>query len=250
MVAEQLTPVGDCARSVSPMLVVGFSLSGSSVAIMVADLVLPAWGVLPSWAPGLCSLVVPLLVIGLIGWSPARFETWHGAGPTRQRYVNAALSLPAMGILLINLDGAGSGAPVSYGWPLVAGAVAGLLGLALGLAAARSPGVAAPRTLICFFTAFMAAYGFGGALVADIQLDNTPGQVVEVSVEDMQQSHSRRYDSFRLKVAPFGPYSKAKWVEVSATAFETIKPGQAACATVHQGALSLPWFTVATCALP
>lgn len=88
---------------------------------------------------------------------------------------------------------------------------------------------------------------FGAIAEADAQLDSTPGQTFQTHVVSMYVSHGRRSTTYSMTLSPWGEETQDNSHDVSSSLYDQLSPGDAACVTLHPGALRLRWYVISTC---
>ena len=219
---------------------------GLAIAGGVLGLVVAFWrdGHHPAWQGVLASvlvLTIPLVVLGLVLYSPASFETGRA-----RRGVNGLIALPFVALLFSNLYHA----QIDPYWPALPGALAAIVVLPLAWNVRNAPGLSSPLAMLTVVTLCAAVYGYGATAVADIQFDFSAGDVSQVQVLDKHEYHGRRSSSYQLYLPAWGPRTGPNSIEVSSATYRAINIGDSVCITLHPGAVGLPWFTSAVCASP
>ena len=195
----------------------------------------------PAWQGALAAvtiLTIPLLVLGLVLYSPASFEVGRA-----RRSVNGLIALPFVALLFSNLYHA----QIDPYWPALPAALAALVVLPLAWSIRRTPGVSSPGTALLVVTLCAATYGYGATSVVDIQLDFSAGQVTPVPVTGKYITSGRHSHSYNLNLPAWGPRLGPNAIEVSAATYRAVNIGDNVCLTLHPGAIGLPWFTSAAC---
>jgi hypothetical protein len=216
----------------------GLALIGGALGLLVAlwhDQPHPAWqGALAA----LTILTIPLLVLGLVLYSPASFEVGRA-----RRGINGLVGLPFVALLFSNLYHA----QIDPYWPALPAALAALVVLPLAWSIRSAPDVSSPGTALTVVVLCAATYGYGATSVVDIQLDFSAGQVTPVQVTGKYETHGQHSHSYNLNLPAWGPRPGPNTIEVSAATYRAVSIGDNVCLTLHPGAIGLPWFTSAAC---
>jgi hypothetical protein len=135
---------------------------------------------------------------------------------------------------------------VDWGPALTRGGGVGLVLLTLAVIVDRS---LIRRLVGLEFAALVAvAYGIAVLVLADVQLDRSPGQDFQSRVLDSHVSRRGRSTDYVVNLAPWGPRQDAGEISVSPALFDRLVPGAPACLRMRDGTFGVRWFTVAACA--
>lgn len=125
---------------------------------------------------------------------------------------------------------------------LVVGAVVAS-GLAVGILV-TSPHQRRSRRLVSHAVLWSALSAMPLAWSANVAFDRAPGERHEVAVLDVRPAGRR---SIELHLAAWGPMPADEWHEVPARDRDAYEAADAACATLHRGALGGRWFAITPC---
>jgi hypothetical protein len=213
--------------------VLGYGLAAAGVAFGFAEIVRPG----PLTAAALL-LVAPLALL-VAASAPEAFEV----RPRVSKMLNPLLGVPTVFVLVMGLVHQ----LVDPTWAIVSGAIGAATFLALGYGARGRPGLQSPIAMMILLAVFGGLYGYGAAVLADVQFDTSPTTVIQVQVVDKFVGHDRSSTSYHLHLAPWGGRTATNEVQVSHAAYDKLAPGDMACIFQRQGALGLAWFTAHTC---
>lgn len=102
------------------------------------------------------------------------------------------------------------------------------------------------RLSVIFLFVFLVSYGYGAIVMVNCLWEGQRIEIIEVEVGDKRVSGSSPA-SYRLQLAPWGPFDDAKEFEVSRSFHQDVEAGDLVCAAVRQGVLQIPWFTLRRC---
>jgi hypothetical protein len=216
-------------------------VGGVLSAIAVA---LGAWGYLapnPSGLVTLLLIVMPWVALGMDAAAPGLFAVNNWRNDARSNLA-AALILPGL-VLTVR-------ALTEYDlleWQLALGAsliIGGTFALLLALADRSVLNSVSRFILVLPFALF---YAFGAVAQANVWLDVSPPTIEQVAVVGKHGSSGTRRASWYLSLAPWGPRTTPEDVLIARPLYDSVRPGDKVCVTVHPGALSISWFSVAPC---
>jgi hypothetical protein len=90
-------------------------------------------------------------------------------------------------------------------------------------------------------------YGYGAAVVADVQLDPAPATPIQAPVLEKYVTHSKSSTNYHVRLPPWGPRTRPDSVDVSRSTYFELQVGDPLCILEHPGALGLAWFTTGVC---
>jgi hypothetical protein len=94
--------------------------------------------------------------------------------------------------------------------------------------------------------ALLFAYGYGVSTLANALLDHSRGTIYATSVQGKHIS-SGRSRTPKLRLAPWGPYTKADDLAVSWDTYRAASVGEKVCLRLRPGALGIAWYRMAEC---
>jgi hypothetical protein len=121
-----------------------------------------------------------------------------------------------------------------------------LAGLLTWAALMSDVAVRARRWLVLLLFGMGCCYGYGVAVLADTELDQSPGEQFRVGVLSGRVSRGRS-TSYHLTLAPWGPRTKPDEVSVSSALYARVQPGSVVCVHRGPGALEISWYVVTLC---
>ena len=209
---------GLAAASAVISLWAGMSGSGAAIAVVAAIVLAPA--------PILLALT-----------DPARFEVTLRGGKGFNPFLAAGVFCLLLTIGNQTVIGA---APVIVGWlfALVAGGASFLI--------PRRGKLESPLQLAIVLAAAAGLYAYAATIALDVKFDASAGKVVRVTVSDKYISRGRS-TSYRLRLAPSGPFGDDTTISVDSSLYEAVDAGGQVCPTVHPGALGIGWYVTAAC---
>jgi hypothetical protein len=230
--------VDDVRRPLDPRMLrriaYGLAVVGVALGAMAALNDDPVWTIL--------ALAAPAPALGLALTAPEHFEVrGRGRGtPGFNPVIGAGAFVLVVGALRQHLLG--------YEAIGVAALAGGVLGLALAALAPSRGKLESPLQFFVVLAIIGAVYAGGGAALADVRFDASPGQVFEVAVANKYVSHGRS-TTYELVLPPWGPQRAGRSVSVPRSIYDAVEIGGPVCVTLRPGALWAPWFTVSPCRL-
>lgn len=210
----------------------GFAVGGFVLAILPAG-----WGgpLVPIGA-----LACPALAFATLLAFPWAFGVTSRSG---KRTVNFGLAFAVMGLAAAGM----ASHPMDLQYALPPAGVCAVIAVMLGIGAAaqRLPGDR--WSALLFLVLYGAAYGFGAVTYADVRFDQGPGQLFQAQVQGQHLSYGRRSTYYHLTLAPFGSFTQPFDAEVPHNVYSALQPGDAACITIHPGALRMRWYRAGLC---
>lgn len=213
-------------------------LKPANVAGFVLTIVMVLWDFPPAWLLALGALGPPLAV-GLVLASRG-VATLSPPSPS-PRPTAAGLLLPGAALtfrVLMDFN--------FVGGPRVTLTTLGLCAvLAIGLLALDRRALASPRAILVLGLAAL-AYGWGGAMAADVDLDQAANAPHRATVLDLTSSGGR-HTTYHAVLSAWGPYAAPHELKISHDQYYALEKGQTVCPRLHPGAFGAPWAEVTTC---
>lgn len=203
-----------------------------------------AWGYIyprPYAAAVLALVALPWVAIVLVAKSAGLYRIDARRGDPRP---SLSVAVVAPGLVLLMRAVADVGVLDFERALMYAAAVAAVLGWAALMSDAavrRHPWSAVLLVL------FGCAYGYGSVVLANSQLDLTPGETYQVEVLARHVSRGSRSTSYYLRLDRWGPRTAPADVRVSGQLYTDAPPGTTVCVHRGPGALGVSWYEVSLC---
>ena len=102
------------------------------------------------------------------------------------------------------------------------------------------------QTAMLLVLIFGVMYSFGLIAVADTQLDNDTPTNYQAQVLDKHVKKGKS-TNYYLDLAPWGPFTATKSLNVPYSVYESAGPGDTVCIVLHPGALHAAWYKRIAC---
>jgi len=190
-------------------------------------------------------ILLPWIAIMIQAPSPLLYASLGSRKDPRPTLLFVLLA-PGFGLLVSPFANLQSVAPETlFAYACVPG---GLLAILLFLNFRKGPGdtVQNPFVPYVLIALIGGLYGFGTVQQANTQLDNSPAQSYTSAILRKTVSHGRS-TTYYLTLSPWGPVASPRRISVALSTFNSVRPGDPACITAHEGALHVGWYTVQPC---
>lgn len=213
-------------------------------ALNIASGAVAAWGYVypqPYQLALLALAVLPWIAIVLVARSPVLYRIDPRRGDPG---ISLALPLVAPGFVLL-VRGLRDVGVLDVPRAMILAAIVALL---LAWAALMSDATLRARPWkALLWLAFGGAYGYGAVVLANSQLDRSPGEQYRVAVLARHVSRSSRSTTYHLMLDRWGPRLHPADVSVARDVYEQAAPGALVCVHSGPGALTVPWYVVRLC---
>lgn len=191
-------------------------------------------------ALALLAFVSPILSLACVLYAPEKFEAnyrWLG------KMVNLVLIAPVatMFVLVAHVP------LVSWHGPELLATAGAMLALLAGAMMPVRPALASPLVLLAFLVIYGAMFGWAAPQLIDVKMDQAPGQAFRAPIMLHGSTWGRYGRSYYVVLGPWGPIEGQRMIRLSAADSQALDGRSTACVTLHDGALRIPWYSLAPC---
>lgn len=220
----------------APWLGYGLAALGTIATLMV-------WRARPgaiAVALALVGFVTPILTLACVLYAPEKFETtyrWLG------KMVNLVLIAPVATMFVLTAHFS----IVNWRGPELLAATGAMLALLAGAMMPVRPALASPLVLLAFLVIYGAMFGWAAPLLVDVKMDRSAGQAYRAPIVLHGSTWGRYGRRYYVVLGPWGPIDGQRMIRISAADSEALDGRSTACVTLRDGALRMPWYSLAPC---